>query len=181
MKTCTDSIISNVRRCRKAFTLAEIMVTMVLIAIVASAAGVALNQGYFRTGKARATLIQLTKQSHVFQLLQNDLRWATQAHDISWDSISFTVPDITVVGDFELVTYHWNENNLQLSCQRNSGNPDVIAQDINNISFTEDTFTENETTYLRGITISIQFGSDENSTIERYIELINTPVFESSG
>ena len=159
----------------KAFALAELMISMVLIAVLATAISIALNQSHKRTGQTRRSFAELSRQKHCFQVIRDDLRLATNVAMVAPSGIMFDLP--TGSGDdIETIVYHWDLNGRQLYRGRNLDDNEAIASNIYGFNLQADIFEQDSINYIRGITTTIQFGPDNSNTEQYYIEMINKPV-----
>lgn len=166
-----------------AFSLVEIMVTVVLISVITVAVGLALNHTYKRTGNIQVALTGMRQQNDVLKILADDLRWATEITPLSAIEHGFTfgIPSTADTGEAEMVTYQWNPSNMTLSRRRGQEPMSIIASDIYSMIIELDTFTKEPTIHLHGITVILQFGSDTSNTVRRYIKTMNEPTLSPGG
>jgi len=166
-----------------AFSLVEIMVTVVLISVITVAVGLALNHTYKRTSDTKASLTRMRQQNDVLKILADDLRWATEITPLSVieHGLTLSIPSTADTGGLEMVTYQWNPSNMTLSRRSGQEPMSIIASDIYRMIIEMDTFTKEPTIHLHGITVILQFGSDTSNTVRRYIKTMNEPTLSPGG
>jgi prepilin-type N-terminal cleavage/methylation domain-containing protein len=160
----------------RAFSLAELVISLFIISVLAVTIGLAMYHSQHRASQGRASLVQLRNQNYVLQIMETDLRFAGSITAVSGEQITAVVPGLGPGGLDATITYSWDDDTLELRRQNNTGSNEVIAADISDFEIEADSFTKNSQTYLRGIYVNIQFGTDAANLLRRYIAIINTPV-----
>lgn len=166
-----------------AFSLVEIIVTVVLISVITVAVGLTLNHTYKRTGNTKVSLSRMRQENDVLKILADDLRWATEITPLPVieHGLTLGIPSTADTGGLEMVTYWWSPSNMTLSRRRGQEPMSIIASDIYSMIMEPDTFTKESTIYFHGITVILQFGSDTSNTVRRYIKTMNEPTLSSGG
>ena len=157
------------------FSLAELMVSIALIAVLAGALGVGMFRSHSRTDEIRTSLSQQQIKKDVLRGLAEDLRWATQIQQLDAQNISFITPDPLAGGASAVIAYAWDDIDYTLSRTFNSDNPVIVAQDVQVFTLDSDTFVQGADTYVQALTVTIQIGPDSNDQLQQYIGLVNTP------
>ena len=158
------------------FTLAEVMVAVVLISILAMAVGLAMNHSYARTNESRNTISKLRSRNDCISDMAEDFRWATSVAAITATSISCLVPDIAGGTSTESVSYYWDSDSKNLYCQRDGGIAEVAGDGIYSFELSTDVLAQGDSNFLRGVTVAIQFGTTSDGAFGYFIEMVNMPL-----
>jgi hypothetical protein len=161
-------------RCQ-AFSLAEVAISLFIVSLLAVTVGLAMYHSQHRASQSRDSLVKSYNQNYVLQMMETDLRFAGNITALSGVQIIAVVPGLGPGGSNATITYSWNSGTLELRRQSNTGSNEVIATGISDFKIEAETFVKDTHTYLRGIYVNIQFGTDTTSLLRRYIAIINTP------
>ena len=166
---------------RSGFALAELMVSVVLVAVISISVGLAVYRAQQRTGAAKTSLTQVQLRNDIVRTIAEELRWATQVSLLTDRSVTFSCPNIAAAGMPETITYTWDIFNRRVLRSRNGSFPQAVADDIYLLRLDSDTLPGQPHPYLRGLTLTIQFGPDAANTVQRYVECFNTPTLQDAS
>ncbi len=160
-------------------TLVEMTVSMVLIGALSLALAAAMFNTRHREQRIRQSLALSVRQNNILQLMQQDIRWASQINLLQGNSISVVTSSNETVFTPITVVYFWDSLTKELKTRRGGGDITVLASNIHAVEFDSQVYDDNGTSRLRGVSVKIQFGADSDQTVTRFIETINTPEWGS--
>jgi len=160
-----------------AFSLAEMMISLVIISVIAMSVSLALNRSQQRVRTARAGFGQHQKGKSILRDMADQIRWADKISTLNsnWLIFKAKAPDNEDVEN--TIRYRWDSDAKILSTQHNSDPVIVLASDLLNVSWNlcDRRWDDNNNRYIRSIVLSAQLTSDLNDTIEEYVHLVNFP------
>ena len=160
-----------------AFSLAEMMISLVIISVIAISVSLALNRSHQRIRTTRTGFEQHQKGKSVLRDMADQIRWADEIStlDSNWLIFKMKDPDDGEVEN--TIKYHWDPNVKEISTQHNAGPVTVLASDLFDVSWDlcDLRWDGNNNRYIRSIVLTAQLTSDLNDTIEEYVHLVNFP------
>jgi prepilin-type N-terminal cleavage/methylation domain-containing protein len=160
-----------------AFSLAEMMVCLVIISVIAMSVSLALNRSQQRIRTARAGFDQHQKGKSILRDMADQIRWADKISTLTsnWLIFKAKAPDDEDVEN--TIKYYWNPDEKILRTQHNSGLLIVLASDLFSVSWDlcDSRWDDDNNRYIRSIVLTAQLTSDLNDTIEEYVHLVNFP------
>lgn len=160
-----------------AFSLAEMMISLVIISVIAISVSLALNRSQQRISTARAGFDQHQKGKSILRDMADQIRWADEilTMDSNWLIFKTKDPDDGEVEN--TIKYNWEPDEKKLRTQRNSGPVTLLASDLFNVGWDlcDSRWDDNNNRYIRSIVLTAQLTPDLNDTIEEYVHLVNFP------
>ena len=171
------SIFRFTTKSHNAFSLAEMMISLVIISVIAISVSLALNRSQQRIRTARAGFDQHQKGKNVLRDMADQIRWADEilTLDSNWLIFKAKDPDNEEVEN--TIKYHWDSDEKKLRTQHNSGPIAVLASDLFSVSWDlcDSRWDDDNNRYIRSIVLTAQLTPDLNDTIEEYVHLVNFP------
>jgi len=160
-----------------AFSLAEMMISLVIIAVIAMSVSLALNRSQQRVRTARAGFDRHQKGKSILRDMADQIRWADKISTLNSNWLIFKAKDPGNEEVENTIRYHWDSDAKTLSTQHNFDPVIVLASDLLNVSWNlcDRRWDDNNNRYIRSIVLSAQLTSDLNDTIEEYVHLVNFP------
>jgi len=161
----------------RAFTLAEAVITILIVAILAVAASLFAVHAHSRTDNIRATLATAAHHNAFLDQLAADLRYATDVTFVSATIMAIDCPDLEDPKASINITYTHDpvKHRLERHVTMVSPPTDTLA---NVYGFSSATHTRiDQPACLKGLTLTLLIGSPESQTLYRYFECRNHPTF----
>ena len=157
----------------RAFALAELMVAVAIISVLAIAVGSALNFVHLRRDQAKTTLSQIQQDDDLLWRMSEEFQWATHISLVSSNSIALVSPDSDGPGS---TTFSYSFFGDVLYRSVNGAPHEIFAQDVYVFNIGLDVIQDGGDTRVRAVEMTIQSGPDISNRISRYIYLINAPI-----
>ena len=159
---------------RRGFTLVELIISTLLMAMIAVAVGLATQYTRQRSGRARLTLIQEQSQRDLLRQLTVELGHTCNLQTYGANTVVF---DTNLVGQGQItVQYVWSSETHTLQRRQDGGPFVVIAENLQYFDLQPDVEINGDTHYLRGWRLSLQIDTDPTGRIHRYIDVLDPPV-----
>jgi len=172
VRECVRRFSGAVRPCR-GFALAELMVCVVLMSVLAAAVGLAVHGAQRRSAEAQVRFAQVRKGSRVCWTIREHMQFANQIISMGPSGIAFVYADLAA-GTPTTVNYSCHDGGLYRSV--NGAAAEVFASDIYHFDMSYDTVQrEDGKYYIRAVNVTVQLGDDTGETFQQYIPLMNTP------
>ena len=163
---------------RAAFTLAEAVISILIVAILAIAAGLFAIHAHSRADDTRSTLAQKADCSAFLDRLAADLRWATEISLVSPSYITLTCPDPQDPEDTITVKYIYDSFAHALNRRPSIFSPPThTLTNVYSCQFEPDTVPDT-TPYLAGFTLTLRLLSPGALPLQRYFECRNHPTVD---
>ena len=166
-----------VTKSHAAFSLAEMMISLVIISVIALTVSLALNRSQQHIRTARAGFDQHQKGKSVLRDMADQIRWADEISTVDSNWLVFKAKDSDNEEVENTIRYRWDPDAKKLSTQHNSGPLIVLASDLFNVSWDlcDCRWDDNNNRYIRSMVLAAQLTTDLNDTIEEYVHLVNFP------
>ncbi len=156
---------------RRSFTLAELMVSVVVMGVIMTGLGSAIMLATRAIPDGISPLERSVQGAEVLQQLGAELQFATAFAEMGNSAVQFTVADRDSDDTPEIIRYEWSGTpGDPLTRQYNGGTMIDVAEDVQEFLLAYDVQTT-----LTGIRISLQVGSDPNARVETSTQILNAP------
>ena len=174
---CNKSNSGFIKNSAAAFSLAEMMISLVIISVIAMTVGLALNRSHQRIRTTRIGFNQHQKGKSVLRDMADQIRWASEIITLDSDWLIFKAKDPDNEEVENTIKYHWDSNEKKIRIQHNAGPVTVLASNLFNVSWNlyDCRWDDNNNRYIRSMILTAQRSADLNDTIEEYIHLVNFP------
>ncbi len=166
-----SSSIADEITCRRGFTLMEVMIGMLLLALVVGASGVAMVHFSQRTGEARLAVADLQQQQRFVQIITDDLVRLKDITAFTSTQFTFTVDD--GAGGATSVSYTWTAATKTFTRRLGASLPVTLADNLTEFNLEYETVDQNDTEYIRGICLKMGWDGESEHTLLHRIELTN--------
>ena len=160
-----------------AFSLAEMMVSLVIISVIAMTVSLALNRSQQRIRTARTGFGKHQKGKSILRDMADQICWANEIFILDSEWLIFKAKDPDNEKVENTIRYNWDPVTKKLHIQRNAGPVTVLTSDFFNVSWDlcDCRWDDNNNRYIRSMILTAQLTSDLNDTIEEYVHLVNFP------
>ena len=160
-----------------AFSLAEMMISLVIISVVAMTVGLALNRSQQRIRTTQTNFKENQKGKSVLREMADQIRWSDEILTMNNNWLIFKAKDPDNEEVENTIRYHWDSDAKKLRTQHNADPVIVLASDLFNVSWDlcDRRWDDNNNRYIRSMILTAQLTSDLNDTIEEYVHLVNFP------
>ena len=174
IKTATFGFIT---KSHTAFSLAEMMVSLVIISVIAMSVSLALNRSQQRIRTARTGFDKHQKGKSILRDMADQIRWASEIITLDSERLIFKAKDPGNKEVENTIGYNWDPDEGELRTKRNAGPITVLTSDFFNVSWDlcDCRWDGNNNRYIRSMILKARLTSDMNDTIEEYIHLVNFP------
>jgi len=164
------------------FSLVELIITTLMVAIIAGAVGLALHQAHNRSNSTKLTLALQQEKNDVLSLLKKELPLATELTTCLDDTIDLKIPDILDVnnGDPVSVGYQWDDITNILYQTNHQNKTSIVSDEVYYFFIEYDTYQPDVLVYARGVSITLQVGPDTGNRFKTLFEFHNHPEMPGS-
>jgi len=165
-------MLAKTKKTPSAFALAELMISIALIVVLTIAVSLTMHRIHQRTEQTKTSLAALQQKNDVLRTLAQDIRYATQLHNLYSNALLFSAPHDEGT---RRVGYCLDQATRIVSRAYEYEDPVTLIEDVYFFSFTYDFYFSDEIPYVRGIEVAIQIGPSDEDLVKRYIKLPNNP------
>ena len=160
-----------------AFSLAEMMISLVIISVIAISVSLALNRSQQRISTARTGFDQHQKGKSILRDMADQIRWADEILILDKRWLIFNAKDSDNNEVENTIRYNWDPDEGELRTQHNADPITVLTSDLFNVSWDlcDCRWDDSNNRYVRSMILTAQLTSDLNDTIEEYVHLVNFP------
>ncbi|MBN1765055.1 MAG: prepilin-type N-terminal cleavage/methylation domain-containing protein [Sedimentisphaerales bacterium] len=165
---------------KRGFSLAEIMVALLLVSLLAITIGLSLHKSHERTTETKAALTRLEQTNTLFRILSDELRWATEIRELFANRITFTLPRQNEMEPVHTITFYWDAGDLNVYRYIDYANPVIVFSGISEFMIFVDKYEISPVSgqwSLYNLVITMRSESDYDTLISRNIELQNVPTW----
>ena len=159
------------------FSLVELIITTLMVAIIAGAVGLALHQAHNRSNSTKLTLALQQEKNDVLSLLRKELPPATELTTCLDDTIALKIPDMLDVNNGEPVQieYHWDDITNILYRTDHLNDTTIVSDEVFYFFIEYNTYQPGELVYARGVAITLQVGPNPENRFRTFFEFYNHP------
>jgi len=161
------------------FSLMELVLSLVLIAVLALAVGYSLSSSRQSTSRIKSALAQVQQKEDLAHRISEQLRWATQIQELYPNYIKFDIPPADGVGQLQTVSYFWDNFTFELYYWNRTemATSEVIHYgvpvfDIQYVEIQPGDFGE---PHCQSLQIEIQLTQNSEDAVSKTIHLANLP------
>ena len=157
------------------FSLVELMISVVIVSIISVALSLALFRTKEKTHSYSVNLTSSQDYQTVLRQIAQDCRQATQIRRVMDGKYLITI----TTSPLQSVTYTLKPDHSLTMMFNNIPDCKMLLTQVTQLFFEAETTTRNGTIYLRGITIVLTIGSDnESETYTHTLSLLNQPLWK---
>jgi len=157
------------------FALAEMMISIALIALIATVVSMAISGSYKRSDQTRQSISDRRKVNNCFKRIEDHLRLAVNIYEINPNYVYFQSPDSANGGAMQERFIYWDHTTDVLYIKHFGQDWVPINSEVVEMQVDPDMVDESGIICLRGLTLYLKVGASDGES--RYIELPNRPHF----
>ena len=161
------------------FSLMELVLSLVLIAVLAVAVGYSLSSSRQSTSRIKSALAEVQQKEDLVHRISEQLRWAVEIQELYSNYIKFDIPPPDGVGPPQTVSYYWNTSTHDLSYWNRAemASSEVIHYDVPvfEIQYAETQPDDSGEPHCQSLQIKIQLTQNSSDTVSETIHLVNMP------
>jgi len=159
------------------FSLVELIITTLMVAIIAGAVGLSLHQAHNRSNSTKLTLALQQEKNDVLSLLKNELPPVAKLTTCLDNRIALLIPDMLNVNNGEPVPvrYYWDDITNILYRTDHLNDTTIVSDEIYQFFIEYNTYQTGLKVYARGVAITLQVGPSPENRFRTFFEFYNHP------
>jgi len=164
------------------FSLVELIITTLMVAIIAGAIGLSLHQAHNRSNDTKLSLALQQEKNEVLGLLRKELPHAAELTTCQDDNIVLKIPDPLDVNNGEPVPvrYYWDDITNILYRSDNQNNTTTVSPEVYYFFIEYNTYPSGMFVYARGVAVTLQVGPSAENRFKTFFEFYNHPKMPGS-